>query len=299
MTGMTVIDATTPVELGLADEVIAGLKGRLEGLKADTHQGYLLVRAAIGEVRTYRTGVEKARKALKASALDWGKKVDAEARRVTDLLIEIETPLKEEKFRIDDKADRLRKEKEEDARNEALAKECEEREAREAEEKIKREVECKKREAEIASLAAQRKILEEQREQLEAEQKELRESIEKERQAVAAEREAVEADKRAVEEEANKKRETIEEAERKVRAKAETERLAEERKPDREKLKDFGDKIQGLNAPQLKTDWGNGVLAKICDLLQSAVDVAYCSETDDELIAKDAAGTVGYQSPAQ
>ena len=315
MTDLTVIDSTTPVELGVADEVIAGLKGRLTDLKADTHQGYVTVKSAITEVRTYRTGVERARKELKKSALDWGKRVDAEARRVTDLLLEIETPLREEKARIDDEAERLRKEKEEAERLAIEAKERAEREARQAEEAAKREAERKEREAESARLAEERKRLNEERKRLEAEQREQQKEIEKERQKVASEREAIEAEKRAVEEKARKERESKEATEReehekqeqakaaeaqKVRLaeeKAEAARLAEERKPDVEKLRDFGEKIKALKPPKLKTDWGRGVLDDVRSFLRSAAKAAYY-ETDGDLVATAAAETVCEQSPS-
>lgn len=293
MTDLAVINSTTPVELGVADEVIAGLKGRLTGLKADTHQGYVMVKSAISEVRTYRTGVEKARKELKKSALEWGKKVDFEARRVTDLLLEIETPLREEKTRIDGEAERLRKEKEEAERLAIEAKDRAERQAREAEEAAKREAERKEREADLSRIAEERKVLEAERKRLDAERREQQEALEKEHKKIAIEREAVETEKRAVEEKAHKEREAKEAFKRKAQEKedqaqvtaaeklrlalekTEAERLLEERKPDRQKLNDFANTIESLKAPQLKTAWGKQVLAKICDLLQCAVDAVY------------------------
>ena len=114
MTDLAVIDSTTPVELGVADDVIGELRTRLTGRKADTHAGYEMVRAGIAEVTKYRTGVDRAGKELKASAVAYQKKVNAEVNRVKGLLLEIETPLCEEKARIDDEAERLRKEKEDE-----------------------------------------------------------------------------------------------------------------------------------------------------------------------------------------
>lgn len=318
MSDLKVIDATTLVELGVAEEVIAGLRGRLAGLTADTHQDYVMVKSAISEVRSYRTGVEKARKALKASALDWGRKVDAEARRVTDLLLEIETPLRKEKARIDDQAERLRKEKEEAERLASEAKERVEREAREAEEAAKREAERKEREAEMARMEEERKALKAEGKRLYAEQQRQRQAFEKERRAIEAEREDIEAKKRAVQEKAWKELEAKQAIEREARAKeerlkaaaaervrlaeeeAEAARLAEERKPDVEKLKDFGDQIEALriNHPALKTDWANDWLEEVCALLSAAASLARI-ETDDEgeLAAADAEKTVLEQSP--
>lgn len=332
MPDLQVIDATTPVELGVADEVIRGLKERLTGLSADTQPGYQIVKAGISEVRGYRTGVEKSRKELKKSALDWGRKVDAEAKRVTALLEEIEAPLKAEKDRIDDEAVRIQRDNEEKERLAIEARKRAEREAVEAEEEAKREVERKEWEEANANLAEERKALEADRERHESEQRWQQEQFEHERQDLAAEREKIEADKRAVLEKARRERhaeeeksraeaEAVEAAEQKVRdeedrvkaseamrrrlveEKAERERIAEEQLPDREKLKDFARRIEAVKMPRVGTAWGNGVLAEMCDHLQSARDVAYDLPSDgqlteDDLAAVAAAKTVSYQTPS-
>lgn len=317
MTEIQVIDSTTPVELGVADKVIDGLRARLTGLSADTQPGYQIVKAGISEVRGYRTGVNRSRKALKASALDWGRKVEAEAKRVTDLLLAIEEPLKEEKARIDDEAERLRKETEEQLRLTVLAKELAEKEEREAEVAAQREAERKEREVEATKIQKQREALELDRKRLAEEQLEWQRELDSREGVLAAERAKIEADKQAIQENARKERELKEskaalvklreerekfaEAE-KVRfaeEQAEQERLAEERKPDREKLEDFGDRLQSVEIPRLKTDWGKGVLEKIADHVQSAVDIAYCgSETQDDQAAQDAADQLLEQSPS-
>ena len=288
MPELTVVDATSPVELGVAEEVIAGLKGRLTGLTADTHQGYVMVKSAISEVTKYRTGVEKARKELKKSALDWGKKVDAEARRVTALLLEIETPLREEKALIDDEAERRRKQKEEAERLAIEAKERAEREACEAVEKAQRELEEEERKAQAARLAQERKALEAERKQLEDERRKQQEALEAERLKIVADREEIEKVKRAVEEEARKEREAALAAEREAQEKeerakeaeaeearlteeaAEAERLAEYRKPDRQKLVEFVFRLDAVEHPTMATQWGIDALTDMLERLDNA-----------------------------
>lgn len=87
------------VKYNVTDAAIAELAEKCRDLTADTPAGYKEVTKAIAEVRTTRTSVEAY---LKADALAWGKKVDAEAKRITAKLLEIEEPLKEKKQIIDD-----------------------------------------------------------------------------------------------------------------------------------------------------------------------------------------------------
>ncbi len=69
----------------LADEVI--------GRKAGTPAGYKLVMSGLAKCRGMRTAIEKQRKSLKSDALKWGRTVDGEARRLTELINDIEEPL--------------------------------------------------------------------------------------------------------------------------------------------------------------------------------------------------------------
>ena len=299
MNQIEVIDATTPVELGVAEEVIAGLKGRLAGLDAGTHQGYMQVKSGISELTRYRTGVDKSRKALKKSALDWGRKVESEARRVTGLLLEIETPLREKKALVDDQAERKLKIIEEAERLAIEAKELAEKKAREAEEEAKREEERKERESAAAKLAEDRKELEDDRRKMKERQLNLELELQQKNAELAAEREKIEADKRAILKDARlrelverEEAEAVEAAEQKVRddeertkteeaekirlakEESERERIAEEQLPDREKLKDFALRIGAVEPPRLGTVFGNGVLACMCRLIKSARDLA-------------------------
>jgi len=67
-----------------------------------TKEGYDEVRSGLAEMRPLRTGVEKKRKFLKKEALEYGRRVDAEAKRITDLLLSIEEPYRLAKLQYDD-----------------------------------------------------------------------------------------------------------------------------------------------------------------------------------------------------
>lgn len=129
----TTSEATTtfPVMYSIQDSEIARMRSEMGGLTADTREGYEEVRKSIATCRTTRTAIEKKRVELKADALEYGRAVDREARRLTGMIEEIEEPLKAEKARIDDAAERERRAKHEAER---LAKEAEARAALAAEE---------------------------------------------------------------------------------------------------------------------------------------------------------------------
>lgn len=64
--------------------------------------GYDAVRNAIARFTGLRTGIEKTRTEIKAPALLFGRRVDAEAKRLTDLISGAEAALRKEKARIDE-----------------------------------------------------------------------------------------------------------------------------------------------------------------------------------------------------
>jgi colicin import membrane protein len=99
------------IKYDVTDAAIIELRERYAGMKIVDSASYEHVRVAIGEVRTKRTGVEKRRKELKAYALDYGRKVDAEAKRLTDALLTIENPLQTEKDRVDAEKEAVRQAK--------------------------------------------------------------------------------------------------------------------------------------------------------------------------------------------
>lgn len=210
------LKSTHVVEYSVSDAAIDKLRERYTGLTIANTADYERVRVGIGELRDIRVQVEKTRVELKADALAYGRKVDAEAKRITSLLLEIEEPLKLEKQKVDEEKARVKREKEEAERAKI-----------EAELKAKREAE----EAEAARIKAEQEAIERaERERIAAEQKAEAERLAKERAALEAERAAAEAERlkaQAIIDEQNRlERERIEAEQAKLRE--ERERLARE-----------------------------------------------------------------------
>lgn len=88
----------------VTDAAIAEIRQRYGELTVhgpDDKAGYDAVKAAIADVRSIRTGIEKKRKELKDLALRYGRAVDDEAKRLTSEVSQIEERLKTEKERTD------------------------------------------------------------------------------------------------------------------------------------------------------------------------------------------------------
>ena len=232
-----------PVRYSPTDAEIAKMQERYAGyvaLDALTSEGYEAIRQGLAELRGLRSAIEKRRVELKEDSLKWGRAVDAEAKRITALLTQIETPLKLQKQEADSFEEKRRRLREETIR---LAREREERQKREAEE---------------AELAKQHAELERQRQELEEKQRAQREEQErleaqrKEQERVAKEqREAQEAEERA-EREAEETRaraeheaeEAKQRAQRKAEQEMERQRLEAALRPDVEKVWDYGKRIE-------------------------------------------------------
>jgi len=103
---------TALVEYDVTDAAIFELKDKYQGLKITDMASYKEVSCAIAEVRGFRVSVEARRKELKADALAYGRRVDAEAKRITEQLFEVETPLKVLKKAEDDRKAAIKEEKE-------------------------------------------------------------------------------------------------------------------------------------------------------------------------------------------
>ena len=269
---MSIADAV--IQLGPADEVVQGLAGRLSGLVADTPEGYEAVRMGIAEVRKIRVGVEKSRKQLKQSALDYGRKVDAEAKRVTALLSAIEEPLKLEKKRIDDREaiERAEKAAAIQAEAEAKAKAIEEEKQRQlAEERARIEAERKKMQEERAALEAERQRLEQERQAREAAEQE---KLAAERAQLQAERDRLDKERQAREAAEREAKEKAQQIEREKQAKLEADRVAKqreseekERRPDCVKLAELAYAVNAIKLPDCKTSWGKEVVDQVADKL--------------------------------
>lgn len=94
------------IEYSVTDAAIAELRQKYQGVT-----DYPVVLEGVKELTRLRNDVERKRRDLKADALDWGRKVDGEAKRITDLLAEIEAPLKAIKKTVDDEKKRIELEK--------------------------------------------------------------------------------------------------------------------------------------------------------------------------------------------
>lgn len=99
----------------LTDAMIAEAKDQFLKLTIagiDDTAGLKAVHSARMTVKNWRIDVEKARKAEKSRILEYGKALDAEARRLTDLLTPIEDHLEAEERRITEEKARLKAERE-------------------------------------------------------------------------------------------------------------------------------------------------------------------------------------------
>ena len=100
---------------GLPEARISELKEKFKDLEIqgiEDKTGMKQVSEALSIVRTLRTSVEKKRKELKDFYLNTGKGIDSEAKRLTELLLEVEDPLKEKKQAIEDEIQRIKDEEE-------------------------------------------------------------------------------------------------------------------------------------------------------------------------------------------
>lgn len=256
-----------------ADAAIAEIASQYMQMKIqgiDDREGFKAVHDARMVVKGTRVEIEKTRKEMKADALEWGRRVDAEARRLTSLLEPIEAHLQAEEDRIIAEKEAIRNAAKLKAEAEARAKrEAEEAAMRAEQERLAEE--RRKIEAERAALeAAKRRMAEEEaaRQRAIAEERRKAEEAELERKrAIELEKARAEAAELAkAETEARMKREA-EEREAEERRKAETAELSrqaaelarrqaeaeaarrEAMRPDREKLLKLADEIAKINIP--------------------------------------------------
>jgi DNA repair exonuclease SbcCD ATPase subunit len=146
----------------VTDGAIAEIAEKFKDAEAKTPDGYRNVVTGIRCTRELRVEIETRRKELKADAIAYGRKVDGEAKRITQALLDVETPLKLLKEVVDNEKARIKRA----AEKKRLAEEREKLEAERAEEKAQEKL---LREIEEARLAEERKKLEEERAKFEAE----------------------------------------------------------------------------------------------------------------------------------
>jgi chromosome segregation ATPase len=111
-----VSEITTVVPMPVSDEKIGELRAAFAELSAETSEGYKEVKKAIQVCVKTRTAIDGKRQELNEEALRWQRTVNAEAKRLTALVEEIEVPLKAKKQAVDDEAVRRKKELEEKQR---------------------------------------------------------------------------------------------------------------------------------------------------------------------------------------
>jgi len=102
-------------QYNVTDAAIEKMRKEYLPLKiVDIHDsaGIAQVHQARMEVKRTRVAVEKRRKELKRDALEWGRKVDAEAKRIFGLLEPIESHLKAEEEKVIREKERIKAEKE-------------------------------------------------------------------------------------------------------------------------------------------------------------------------------------------
>ena len=252
-------------EFGVQDVAIQALADEYMPLviaDVDDKEGFERVHDARMEVKRKRIAVEKKRKELKADALEYGRLVDGEAKRITAMLEPIETHLLSEETRINDEKDRIKREAEERRQAElkervkalaefGLVKTTYEVEHYSDQQFADLVAECKTNwEREQARLKAEADE-KARREQAEAEAKAKREAAEaearrKEQERLAKEREELERERaKQREEEAERKR--IED-ERLAKEKAELERQRKEQEAEQARLKAERERIEAEEA---------------------------------------------------
>lgn len=208
----------------------------------DDSEGFKVVHQARMVVKSHRVTVEKVRKELKADALEYGRRVDGEAKRITAMLEPIENHLAEQEASYEAAKEAIRKA----ARLKAEAEETARREAEEARLRAEREAEEARLRAERAELEAERARqkaeqdkIDAARREVEAEQKRLADIEAARLRKIEDERIAAEAAERArIETEARIAREAAEKEAARLKAEA--------LKPDREKLLAVADQVRDI-----------------------------------------------------
>jgi chromosome segregation ATPase len=214
-------------------------------------------------VKSKRVEVEKVRKELKADALEYGRKVDAEAKRITAMLQPIEDHLTAEEEAYLAEKERIKNAARLLAEQEARAKaEAEAARLKAEQDRIKAE-----QEAEARRLQAEREKLAAERAAIEAERKAAQDKIDADRRAIEAEQKRladIEAERiraeqmeRAKAEAAEKARKETEERIARNAAEAKARRECEEAakarvealRPDREKLLAVAAAIRAIEVP--------------------------------------------------
>lgn len=277
------------VKYNPTDEVLEGYRKEflpltIEGL--DDHEGYEKVKEARLFIKGERVNVEKKRVELKAESLEYGRLVDAEAKRITAAILEVENHLIAEQKKIDDEVARIKFEKEQRALlPERLAKLAELDAVMSEEELLQLDG--------PAFMGVLNTFLSAKLEKQRLEQEERDRAQRAEQERIEAEKKAIEQQKLDAEREARHKAE-VEEAKRKAAedariqaeidakrkederlaaeaaAKAEQERIEAER-PDKEKLELFARSFKAIPFPEVSGKKAVAKVAKVKKLIDEIV----------------------------
>jgi myosin heavy subunit len=283
---------TQIAKFNIPDTAIAKMTGEYLPLKiadANDAAGYKAVHEARMVVKSKRVEVEKVRKELKADALEYGRKVDAEAKRITAMLQPIEDHLTAEEEAYFAEKERIKNAARLLAEQEARAKAEAEAVRLKAEQdriKAEQEAEAKRLQAEREKLASERAAIEAEHTrllQMEAERMRVIAAEQKRLADIEAERIRAEQMERAKVEAAEKARKETEEriARNAAEAKAKAEReeaarvRAEALRPDREKLLGVAAAIRAVVIPSVSAD-----LQEIARKIKAAIDNA-ASQVED------------------
>lgn len=251
---------------------LALVREQCESLTADTTAGYKAVQEAIANLRTTRTKIEARRVEFKAGALEFGRLVDSEAKRYTQLVADIEEPLRVKKAVVDAEKVRVKAEAEAEKRRVIEAALKAEQDQREAELRVQREAEEQRLAAERVRLEAE--WVEQDRIRLEQQAqadliREAQAAIDAERQRFAAEQAAakqIEFDRVA---RAQAESDAIVKAEQDRLAALERQAKIKALLPDVDKMREFADKIHALG--QVEVGIKSGRMAVVLSNVQTTL----------------------------
>lgn len=244
----------------------------------DTPEAYDHGKTALGELSKVRNLIEARRKALKAGALEYGRKVDSVAKELFAVIARVEEPLKLKKKDVDEAEQRAAEAAAEAARLAEEERVRIEREVEETARRLEHEAQQKRINEERAALAEQRREqdaelakvraeLDAARAKADADAKLQQAEMQRQRDEIAAERRKAEAEraeldriaaaKKAEEEAAAAaERERVAAAARAEEQRIEAERLAADRaakaeamRPDAQKLMVFADMVRAIGQP--------------------------------------------------
>jgi chemotaxis protein histidine kinase CheA len=235
----------TPTDTAIAAMAAEFMPLVIRGI--DDAEGAKAVHSARMVVKSHRIQVEKVRKELKADSIEYGRRVDAEAKRIFSKLEPIESYLSEQEEAHQAEKERIKNAARIKAEQEAAAK----AEAEAARLKAEQEAESERLRVEREKLVEEQRKLDAERAAMQAEKDGLA-AIEAERlRKIEMERVAQEAAERAkIETEARIAREA-EEAKAKAAA-AELARLqAEALRPDKEKLLAVANAVGAIVIPEV------------------------------------------------